>query len=474
MTAPLDRRRVLTGVAASFGAAVTPTLVKAGAPAVLPARGDALDTLPRDLKSFDPGIVGDGRTDVTTRIAAALTSGARHILIPGAGAPYVIDGSMPLPAGYGVTLQGQAGAVLLQKSLHQRTLDGIGVTDCWIRDLKLVADYPRIYPGDRGFRGDNFYAASSAIWLNGSNNRVSDVEVDGYVTAVWLGSWNGRENRADSRGNVVERLTVSNADMGVLLKGQVGAVIRQVRARDITLSPGSPNPQHAVYATGNEAFRSSNLTVTDVRTDNCPNSAGVQIKFTDGFLGSNFVSDRAGALNMISVRNFAVSGVTARRAHDQGGVGALVIGLQNSDGVTRSKDGTIDAVSLAMTADASRAITAIGDRIRARSVMVTMTRPAGSESPDISLAGRDSSWELELFNNGAGAGIGVDVRARPGVETDGMDVDLRRANRTNGALRASPGAINTRFRYNPALVTAARGRQRIIDTGTATRIEPGV
>lgn len=472
MTAPVDRRRLLAGAATSLGVALVGSRAFA-APARLPALGDALDAAPRNLKSFDPRIVGDGRTDMTTRIAAALTSGARYILIPADAGAYVIDGSMPLPSGYGLTVQGQPGAVLLQKSLHERTLDGIGVNDCWIRDLKLIADYPRLYPGDRAFRGDNFYAASSAVWLSGSNNRVTDVEIDGYVAGVWLSAWNGRENRIGARGNRIERLRVSNVDMGILLRGQTDAVIRQVRARDITLSPGSPNPQHTLYATGTETFRSTNLTVSDIHTDNCPNAAPVQIKFTDGFLGSNFVSDRAGALNLISVRGFAVSGVTARRAHDQNGVGALVVGLQNGDGVTRSADGTLDGVSLVMTSEANRAITAVGDRIRGRAVTVTMNRPADNGSPDVSLAGRDSAWEIELFNNGPGTGLGVEVRPRPGVETDGMEVNLRRANRARDAVRVSPGATNTRFRYDPALVSTARGRRLVVDGGSGTRIEPG-
>ncbi|NBW07301.1 MAG: hypothetical protein EBR82_04675 [Caulobacteraceae bacterium] len=477
MTVPVDRRRLLTGAAASLGvASLGATLAGSrafAAPARLTALGDALDTAPRDLKSFDPRIVGDGRTDMTTRIAAALTSGARHIVIPADAGAYVVDGSMTLPAGYGLTVQGRPGAVLLQRALHERTLDGIGVDDCWIRDLKLSADYPRVYPGDRAFRGDNFYAGSSAIWLNGSRNRVTDVEIDGYVAGVWLSAWNGRENRVGSRGNLIERLRVSNVDMGILIKGQTDTVVRQVRARDITLSPGSPNPQHTIYATGNEAFRSTNLTVSDIQTDNCPNSAPVQIKFTDGFLGSNFVSDRAGALNMISVRGFAVSGVTARRAQDQNGVGALVVGLQSGDGVTRSADGTLDAVSLVMASEANRAITAVGDRIRGRSVTVTMNRPADNGAPDVSLAGRDSAWEIELFNNGPGTGLGVEVRPRPGVETDGMEVNLRRANRARGALRVSPGATNTRLRYDRALVTTLPGRQLVVDGGSGTRVDPG-
>jgi hypothetical protein len=472
MSALLDRRRMLTGAAAGLGAAALPSSLFA-APARITARGDALDVAPRNLKSFDPRIVGDGRTDVTTRIAAALTSGARHILIPADAGAYVVDGSMPLPTGYGLTLQGQTGAVLLQKSLHQRTLDGIGVRDCWVRDLKFIADYPRIYPGDRAFRGDNFYAASSAVWLNGSNNRVTDVVVEGYVTAVWLSPWNGRDNRADCRGNRVERLAVRDVDMGILLKGQIGAVIRQVRARDITLSPGSPNPQHVVYATGNEGFRSTNLTVSDIRTENCPNSAGVQIKFTDGFLGSNFVSDRAGALNMISVRGFTVSGVTARRAEDQGGLGAQILGLQNGDGATRCSDGTLNAVSLVMAASAQRAITGVGDRIQARGVAVTLNRPADTGSPDVTLTGRDSTWELEMFNNGFGSGLGVEVRPRPGADTDGMEVRLRRANRTRVALRTLPGATNTRLRYDRTRVTTLPGQQLVVDGAGGTRVEPG-
>ena len=481
MTAPFDRRRLLTGAASlgatglgimGLGAALSGSRAFA-APALLPAVGDALDATPRSLKSLDPRILGDGRTDVTARIAAALTSGARHILIPADAGAYVIDGSMLLPTGYGLTVQGQPGAVLLQKALHERTLDGIGVSDCWIRDLKFSADYTRIFVGDHSFRGDSLYGSSSAVWLNGSNNRVTDVEIDGHVSGIWLSPWNGRENQIGSRANLIERLKVSNVDMGVLLKGQTDAVIRRVRARDITLSPNSPNPQHAIYATGNEGFRSTNLTVSDVQTDNCPNAAPVQIKFTDGFLGSNFVSDRAGALNMISVRGFTVSGVTARRGHDQNGVGALVVGLQNSDVVTRCWDGTFNAISLAMDPSADRAITVIGDRIQARGVTVAMNRPSGDDSPDISLSGRDSAWEIELFNNGAGGGVGVDVRARAGMETDGMEVNLRRANRTNVALRASAGATNTRFRYDPGRVTTARGRPRVLDAGSGTRIEPG-
>lgn len=472
MSAFLDRRRLLTGAAAGLGGALAAPRAFA-APARLPALGDALDSTPRSLKSFDPAIVGDGRTDMTRRIAAALTSGARHILIPGDAGAYVVDGSMALPTDYGLTVQGQPGAVLLQKSLHQRTLDGVGVNDCWIRDLKLVADYPRIYPGDRAFRGDNFYAGSSAVWLNGSNNRVTDVTVEGHVTAVWLSPWNGRENRADCRSNRVERLSVRDVDMGILLKGQIGAVLRQIRARDVTLSPGSPNPQHAIYATGTEGFRSTNLTVDDVRTDNCPNAAPVQIKFTDGFLGSNFVSDRAGALNLISVRGFTVSGVTARRAEDQNGIGALVLGLQNGDGATRCSDGTLNAVSLVMAASANRAVTGVGDRIQARGLVVTMNRTSGNGSPDISLAGRNSSWEVEMFNNGPGSGLGVEVRPRPGVETDGMEVDLRRANQTRGALRTWPGATNTRLRYDRNRVNTLQGQRLIVDGGAGTRIEPG-
>jgi hypothetical protein len=479
MTDPIDRRYVLAGVAASLGMAATPVLSAssdrapglAGAPAVLPALGDALDTLPRSLRSFDPAIVGDGRTDVTTRIATALASGARHILVPGDGEAFVIDGSISLPTGYGVTLEGQGAAILLQKSLHQRTLDGIGVRDCCIRNLKFTADYVRAYPGDRGFRGDNFYSASSAIWLNGSNNRVADVEVDGLVTAVWLGSWNGRENRADSVGNAVERLSVGNVDFGVLLKGQIDAVVKHIRARNVTLSRGSPNPQHTIYATGTEHFRSSNMTVADIRTDACPGSAAVQIKFVDGLAASDLISDQAGALNLISVRGFAVSSIVARRASDQGGPGAVAIAAQNSDGATRSMDGVIDNVSLEMDASAGRAVTAFGDRIHARKISVRMNRPMRVSGTDVSLAGRDSSWDLELFNDGEGAGIGVDVRTAPGVETDGMDVHLRRANGANTAMRTSAGATHTRFHYDPVAITVTPRAQRLIDAGSGTVIE---
>lgn len=225
----------------------TPSGTGAASPTVINAARDVIS-----LKDF--GAVCDGSTDDTTRIQAALDSGAKRI---DAQAGTCKVGTLSVPSNVELRGAGWATVFLLKNGVNGPVIqvrDGVsGVT---LRDFKISANSAN----------QNVTGSSDGVLVH---QKASDVRIEG----VWVDDV---------------------ADWGFAIMGSK-VILHHAKATNITGAKGA-NAVRAGYLVGSSvpALSASMVTIDDSEVSNCA------VPYTDGFIlehGTDVVVTNSRALN---------------------------------------------------------------------------------------------------------------------------------------------------------------------------------
>lgn len=348
--------------------------------------------------------ISDVGTDQRSKVEKMIGSGETAFVFEPTNDRIVIDGNVSLRS-----LISVRGGRFDQKTLACQTFDiPVGENGVHIRDMDFVGSYNRNFT-NVSYRGDNSFGQSCAIWSGASDTIIENISVSDMVTAVWFSPWDGSANVFGQKGNAVRGLRIKNCDFGILYKGQDGVEMSHLYGENITLSPGSPNPGHIIYGTGDHTFRSRNVNIADVRGRGTNDQHLVQVKWTDGLTVNNINVYNGAALSMTDVSDFSINGVVGRQCTDFGGLGAVYIFSQNDDKNNLCRRGYIGSVDIEMAANMARCMTLVAHDTTFRGRFI-QNRSVDYSGNEIHIAGCDNDIDVDVKQVGSGAARGVYVR----------------------------------------------------------------
>lgn len=458
--------------------AVVPTVkTPFSTPGYIPALGDALDYLPRSIKGFS-GVVGDGATDQTTKLVAALASGAKNFQFPPDAGDYILDGSIVMPSGVRVAFQ--KGARIRQMRQTAPVFDCLGADDIEMESVSVIANVVRSQvPGN--WRGDGANAQACAVWLNGSRNKIKGLKSRGFKVGVFATAWNPMTNTNDLSPelNEIEGLDFEDGDFGVLFKRQKHLKIAGTRARNVSMTPGTGNPPHAIYGTGGKTDRSADVLIVDTQVSDCTATA-IQVKWTDGLYIGDLITKDSDVMQITDCTDFVVNGVLGIDAMDRTNVGGGTFNCGQQDAFidTISKGGLISNVLLKLAPGVVRACGFIADDLTVRNLIIEQRLAANaSGSPVLSLGGRDQDIEGDIRPLTAFYNLAAQVRTVTGPTTtgepstlrpsDNISVRLKSRGSYNG-LRVEANCTNSRIIFDPEEVTMMVGGTHLVNANAST------
>lgn len=361
----------------------------------------------------DYGATGDGSTDDTTAINAALAAApaGSTVWFPAPTAHYRIVNALTVPTGVSVIGSGKA-CEIRQATNLKPVFDLLNADNVTVRGFTL-----RLGPGPSAvmgstFRGDTNYAYCSGVWTNGNHNTIADLRIIDFSMGVYLNGYNGTVNGDGVQrvGNIVRDLEISGANHGVLWLGQTGLQVRNIYYRDGVDSSGGINPIHCLYGTGTSTQTSSNVVVSDCVTVGCPTGVAYQVKYINGLVMSNLVADDCfGLFNGLDITDAALANMSS--ANDTT-VGTSDRAFTISKVVTQPARIVADNIQIHMSGDGFPAII-VADDVRLSNWHIQSNHTGANTSLyDLQLRGqRITADGVRIRNRGAVAYRGVLVGA---------------------------------------------------------------
>jgi hypothetical protein len=420
------RDRIDPGTAGSSGQYLT--VGPSGVP-------DWLDEPVFNVKHPRFGATGNGTTDDTDAIWAALTAGAGgSVTIP--RGTYSISAPLTVAANTEVVIQ--PGTIIDQTTKYTPVFDILDADDVVIRGNGALLRWSgsRAYTFAGGsVRGDDPYAYGAGVWSNGNRTRIHDLRASGFTAGVYLSAWNGTTlaNEVHS-DNEVHNLHVTDVDFGVLFGGQVNPKLRNITG-STTLQIGSGNPDHLIYVTDTGLNRG-----VDIDGGNCTGSEDAPYQFK-GIAGGRAVNlyarDAPGLVNLQGCTDFHVQGANSNDTAS-GENNPAVQFLDSScarcvvDAVTRADD-TVTGSRVAYIHGTDNVV-----RLKARARQTT-----DADLYHVRLAGTRNALDLDLVNI---ANDGTDLTTGRRVldlwNGTGHAVRIRRARNIRGMVDVTAGVTN--------------------------------
>lgn len=409
----------------------------------------------------DYGAVGDGTTDDTTAINAALAAApaGSTVWFPAPTSYYRITNALTVPTGVSAIGSGKA-CEIRQATTLKPVFDVLNADNVTIRGFTL-----RLGPGPSAtagssFRQDNGYGYCAGVWTNGNHITVSDLHIIDFSMGVYFNGYNGSTigDGILRLGNTVRDVEIVGANMGILFLGQQGLQIRGIVYRDGVDSSSGVNPIHCIYGTGSSTQPSSNVVISDCATVNCPTGAAYQVKYVTGLAMTNLVADNCyGLFNGLDINDAALTNMTSRGdiCNDTSTWSFTVSRVTNQP--TRI---LIDGVQIHMDGDGYPALIR-GDDVHLSNMVIESNHTGANTSLyDLQLRGNRITVDgLKIRNRGGVAYKGVLVGAT-GYPTS--DVTISNLECTNVRTLVDWDAVVT----GTNIVDYAPGLQRSIPTGT--------
>lgn len=347
----------------------------------------------------DYGAVGDGTTDDTAAINAALDAAAtigRTVVFPKSTSYYKITDALTPPSGTSIRGAGKDSEIR-QATQFKPVFDLFNVDNCTISDIYLVNGSGP--PGSAGgsFRGDSQYAYSAGVWTNGSRHHLSNLYIKDFAMGVYFAATNSAgtvNNDGNQRFNNVARdLEIVGANHGILFLCQTGLTIDGLYSHDHVDSSAGSNPMHAIYGTGTATLYSNQVSVSNCVNINQSTGAAYQFKFINGLTLSNLQAKTCGGLfNGIDLNDVVGSGLVA--------TGCTLVDAWTIQTVTnQSRRMNISNISMTMTADGRAWFSNVDDSIFS-SVHITSNRNGANNAlVDVFVAGNRTIYDTFRLNN---------------------------------------------------------------------------
>jgi hypothetical protein len=358
------------------------------------------------------GAKGDGTTNDTAAIQAALDSGARRVLVPAPSVAYRITARLRPKAGQTIIGEGWR-SVIRQDTWGETVFDAVDVDDLTVENLRCLTTQARTFNPTSG-RGDNKGAENAGIWSNGNRLNIRNVWVDGFIVGAYLTNWHMDATGAwvwtVQEGTRINGLTVNSVDFGVLVRGQKDCRLENITG-SYTVVPGDPGalpPPHLIYFAANQ--RSYDVVVANCSATNgstYEDAYAFQFKsVTRGTVTGLMADNCRGLMALFDCEDMNFSQLTS--TNDQGISGQGSITLAN----VGNKRVSIDGANIDMAVDA-RAMRIDGEDGRFRNIQTFTKRETSNPSlPDISVYGnRNTLDNVTDTNKGAGGATGILVHA---------------------------------------------------------------
>jgi polygalacturonase len=413
-----------------------------------------------DYNVKDYGATGNGTTDDTTAINAAVTAaptGAQVTFPPGT---YKI--TAPITGKAGVRYIGR-GATISQATQYEPAFDLFNVNGCTVSGFTLTNVASPTSSGSAA-RGDAGYVFSAGVWSNGAGHTIRDLVVQNFGVGVNLNSSDGTTNVGDHAkraGNTVDNVKVSGANHGVLMLNQDNATVTNVRTSAHVDSSAGGNPMHAVYVTGTATDRSSNVTITGCRDQDNTTGHAFQVKYTDGLTLSNGIASGClGLLNLIDCNDVEIGKLVS--AGDTSTAGSIVL-QSTSTPPTRI---SISDVTITKAVDAPTELSIYANDSTLTNITVhALKNGLNTASSDVALRGtRLTVRGLRLHNFGSSNARGIRIGA-PGYTTADLTLIDFELDGYRNLVDIDSTATGTIIKYDPAV-------QRRIMFGQSNYIGP--
>lgn len=396
--------------------------------------------------------IADIGTDQRAKVQKMLDSGEQAFVFEATNDRIALDGNVVVPANCSMR-----GGRFDQKTRGHPTIDiAKGIDGVRLRDMNFAGSYSRAYAGT-AYRGDNLFGQNCAVWVGANNTIIENITVSDMVTAVWLSCWDdgANANVVGRSGNCVRGLRVKNVDFGILAKGQVGMMLLDLYGEDIVLSPGSPNPGHLVYVTGDLTTRSTGLVIANAMGLRANDQTIVQVKWTDGASISNICGYDAALLSITGSNNVTVAGITGKEITDVSGSGAIKLYAQDDNEANLPTGVKITGVDYAMKSGQTRPASLFGHKI-VFDARIETNRPSNYSDAAVHVAGLDNEVNLHLTQSGAGAQQGVYLRTQAWMTAGTKRTKVRmRGAFGGGAAFKMPdaGVEDSILEYDPQHIT---------------------
>jgi hypothetical protein len=399
------------------------------------------------------GAKGDGTTDDTTAIQAAMTAGAGATVLFPPGDIYRITDAVSVSTG--TTVVGY-GATIRQDTKHKMCLDVVMRDDVTVLGLTFLTTLTRTYTGGTSARYDNVYALWAGIYASGNRLTVCDCTFDGFTCGLCINRWNGTDRTGDCDGFTISDCKVARCDFGILGHEVVDLLVDGFSGSWEAQS-GSGAAPHLVYIAEADNH-SANVTIRRVHGFDSPAGHCVQIKDTIGAAVHDVSTDNcAGLFTVRDSSHVSVRGLSATNDNTPT-IGTVYMQEGCSDVAV---DGVLVS-TVSPTPAAGRAGRITGERICASNLVSFCDWSSQEESAEwlvdgaeidvrgVTSLNRSSYGAVVVQVTSASTAVTVaDVRAtncRTGVNYNGSAtgaVDVNVDQITNGSSITSPTKVVT-------------------------------
>lgn len=376
----------------------------------------------------DHGATGDGTTDDTTSINAALDAAIPGTIVffPAPTVAYRITDVLTPPSGVIIAGAGRS-CEIRQATQMKPVFDLFNVNNITVRDFTLTNSSGSPATPGSSFRGDNGYAYSAGVWANGTRIALDNLRIVNFGMGVYFNASNGTVNNGAGMriGNSARNIETVGVNHGILFMMQEDLSIDGLKSYDHVDSSAGVNPIHAVYGTGTETDRSKNVNVTNCLSRNITDplsSCAYQFKYIDGLTFENLQADNCnGFLNVIDCNDVNGDGLQSTNTIGSA-TGGYAIWFQVVG--TRPTRVTLDNVAVQMTTANAAVLGLIADDARVSNMRVIVNRTAAQTgSYDTIIRGNRIILDgYQLRNIGTANGNGILVGSGASIPTSDVSI----------------------------------------------------